>query len=77
MHLEFRPAEGGTFVGWPDRLAGGWPAGATLVLLGEPFSFPADVLLSRMNEDRPQVPAVGGMASGGFGPGENRLLLEA
>lgn len=75
MHLEFRPAEGGTFIGWPDRLSGEWPSGSTLLLVGEPFSFPADVLLSRLNEDRPLLPAVGGMASGGFGPGENRLLF--
>jgi small ligand-binding sensory domain FIST len=75
MHLEFRPGEGGTFVGWPDRLSGEWPGGSTMLLVGEPFSFPADVLLSRLNEDRPQLPAIGGMASGGFGPGENRLLL--
>ena len=36
--------------------------------LGEPFSFPADFLLERMNEDRPNVPVIGGMASGGAQP---------
>jgi len=74
MHLEFKSAEGGTFVGWPDELVTSWPQGSTLLLIGEPFSFPADVLLSRLNEDQPHVPAIGGMASGGYGPGENRLV---
>jgi small ligand-binding sensory domain FIST len=45
------------------------------MVLGEPFSFPADFLLERLNDDRPGVPVVGGMASGGTQPGENRLLL--
>jgi small ligand-binding sensory domain FIST len=76
LHLEFeRTSEGGTFVGWPDELAGEWPVGAALVLLADPFSFPADVLLERLNEDRPNVPVLGGMASGGHSPGECRLLL--
>jgi small ligand-binding sensory domain FIST len=46
-----------------------------LLLLGEPYSFPADALLERLNEDRALVPVVGGMASGGHSPGENRLIL--
>jgi small ligand-binding sensory domain FIST len=44
-------------------------------VLGEPFSFPADWLLERLNEDRPGVPVVGGMASGSHTPGGNRLIL--
>ncbi len=76
MHLNFeRTPEGGALNGWPDQLAGEWPAGSFVIVLGEPFSFPADFLLERMNEDRPNVPVIGGMASGGAQPGENRLLL--
>jgi len=76
MHLDFeRTPEGGALKGWPDELADEWPAGSFLIVLGEPFSFPADFLLERMNEDRPNVPVIGGMASGGAQPGENRLLL--
>src|SRR5262245_61895886 len=76
MHLGFeRTPEGGALKGWPDELAGEWPAGSFLIALGEPFSFPADFLLERMNEDRPEVPVIGGMASGGTQPGENRLML--
>ena len=76
MHLEFQPTQdGGSFTGWHPTLEESWPEGASLVLLGEPFSFPADVLLSRLNDDRPGVCVVGGMASGGWGVGQNRLLL--
>lgn len=76
MHLEFlaTSGEGGTFTGWPDSWGDGPPAGASLVLLAEPFSFPADVLLARLHDDRPKLHVVGGMASGGWEPGQNRLL---
>jgi small ligand-binding sensory domain FIST len=76
MHLRFnRTPEGGAFSGWPDALPDPWPPGAALLTLGEPFTFPADALLERLNEDRPGVPVIGGMASGGWQPGQNRLLL--
>jgi small ligand-binding sensory domain FIST len=76
MHLQFqRTPEGGALEGWPDALAGEWPTPSFLIALGEPYSFPADFLLERMNEDRPQVPIIGGMASGAAQPGDNRLLL--
>lgn len=76
FHLEFeRAAEGGIFTGWPVDLAAEWPRSTAMLLLGEPFSFPADELLRRMNEDRPGVPVLGGMASGGGAPGENRVVL--
>ncbi|MEX2112911.1 MAG: FIST N-terminal domain-containing protein [Pirellulales bacterium] len=76
MRLTFTPTpEGGAFVGWPEDLPASWPAGAALLLLADPFSFPADVLLSQLNESQPGVPVIGGMASGGWQPGENRLLF--
>jgi small ligand-binding sensory domain FIST len=76
FHLEFeRTPEGSVINGWPDQLAGEWPEGTFLLLLGEPFSFPADLLLERFNEDRAGVPIVGGMASGAQSPGDNRLLF--
>ena len=76
LHLTFeRTPEGGVLRGWPDELAGDWPSGSFLLCLGEPFTFPTDFLLERMNEDRPGVPVVGGMASGAAQPGENRLIL--
>ena len=76
MHLEFeRTPEGGVLEGWPDELASEWAPGSFLLVLGEPFSFPADYLLERMNEDRPGVAVIGGMASGAPSPGDNRLIL--
>jgi small ligand-binding sensory domain FIST len=75
MHLRFkRTREGAALEGWPDELAGEWPGGSFLIVLGEPFSFPADFLLERINEDRPGVPVIGGMASGASQPGEARLV---
>jgi len=76
LNLNFeRTPEGGVIQGWTDDLAGEWPEGSFLILLGEPYSFPADALLERLNEDRPGVSVVGGMASGGLQPGDNRLIL--
>lgn len=76
MHLEFQHTpEGGSFVGWPDALSDKWPADAKLLLIGEPFTFPADALLERLAEDHAELPVFGGMASGGSAPGEHKLLL--
>lgn len=76
MRLEFqRSPDGGTFVGWPDNLPAVWPVGSAMLLFAEPFTFPADALLERLDADQPGVPIVGGMASGGHGPGENRVIL--
>ncbi len=77
VRLRFeRGPDGGAITGWSDELAGEWPRGAAMLLLGEPYTFPADALLERMNDDRPGVPVVGGMASGAAQPGQNRVWLE-
>ena len=47
---------------------------ASVLLLGDPHSFPMDDYLGRLNEELPGVPVVGGMASGGMGPGQNLLI---
>jgi small ligand-binding sensory domain FIST len=76
FHLSFeRHTDSGMFTGWPRDMEGGVPAASTLLLLGDPFSFPADVLIAQLNENDPVLPVVGGMASGGWGPGQNRLVL--
>ncbi len=76
MHLEYqRTAEGGSFTGWPDGLPDRWPQEGLLLICGDPFTFPADLLLELVNQEHPGVPVVGGMASAGQGPGQNRLLL--
>jgi small ligand-binding sensory domain FIST len=62
--IEFKSSsEGSAFVGWPDKA---WPDDATLLVLADPMSFPADVMLHRLNEDRPEVKVFGGMCSGAF-----------
>jgi small ligand-binding sensory domain FIST len=76
LRLEFAKTHHGPgFVGWPDALREGWPSGATLMILGDPFSFPVDVLLEQMNDQQPGAPIVGGMASAAHEPGGNRLIL--
>jgi len=81
MHLQYeRSPEGGSFSGWPETLPDPWPVtpgpdGAALLVLGDPFSFPADLLLELVNDGHPGLPVVGGMASAGHQPGENRLIL--
>ncbi len=76
MHLRYeRQTDGGLIVGWPDDLGESCPAGSTLLTVADPYSFPSDLLLHRINEDRPGIPVLGGMASGGSGPGANRLLI--
>ncbi len=76
MRLEFvRTAEGGSIVGWPDDLPDKWPEGSALLALGDPFNFPPELLLQRINEDQPGVPVIGGMASAATAPGENCLFI--
>jgi small ligand-binding sensory domain FIST len=70
-----RTLDGGLLTGFPPQFDEPLPAGSVLVMLGDPFTFPAEMLLERINEEHPGVPVVGGMASGAASPGENRLLI--
>jgi small ligand-binding sensory domain FIST len=67
--------DGGMFAGWPPD-AGSWPDNSTLLLLADPFSFPIDGFLRRLEEDHPGLPVVGGLASGGMKPGSNTLVVD-
>lgn len=49
---------------------------SSLLLFADPFSFPAVEFLELLNDKMPGVLAVGGMASGGQGPGQNLLITE-
>ncbi|HET6205091.1 MAG TPA: FIST N-terminal domain-containing protein [Planctomycetota bacterium] len=61
--------------GFPEFVPG--PEGSPSVLLVvDPFSFPADAFLRALAERRPDLPVLGGMASGANAPGETRLLLD-
>jgi small ligand-binding sensory domain FIST len=74
FHLTVAPSPDGlTFTGWPEVIPED-PSG--LLLIPDPFSFPTDDLLRRLETDRPGMPVVGGMASAARGPGGNRLVLD-
>jgi small ligand-binding sensory domain FIST len=45
-----------------------------VVLLPDPYTFPADAALRQAAREYPGVPLVGGLAIGGAGPGEQALL---
>jgi small ligand-binding sensory domain FIST len=59
-----------TFLGWPEE-----PAPAYL-LIADPFTFPAELLLQSINERAPGSFIAGGMASGARAPGHSRLFLD-
>jgi small ligand-binding sensory domain FIST len=62
--------DGPSLVGWPDHPDG------TMLLLADPFTFPADAFLDRVNEDLPKLQIIGGLASAAMQPGGNRLVLD-
>ncbi len=66
-------ADGPAFTGWPTPLP---TDTAALLLIADPFSFPADALLERLAEDCPGLPVVGGLASAARAPGGNRLVID-
>ena len=73
FHMEFvRTSEGGVFGGYRFEEAGP----ASYLLIGDPFSFPTDLLLEHLNKRVPGTVVMGGMASGGIGPGDTRLFLD-
>jgi len=72
-HLQVVPTPDGPAIsGWPDTDIGT----DTLLLLADPFSFPADAFLARANDDLPGLRVIGGLASSARGSGGNRLLLD-
>jgi small ligand-binding sensory domain FIST len=75
LTLEVTAGAGGEEVlwGWPDDLAFDPQA---LLLLADPYSFPAEAALDWIEHRAPGLPVVGGMASAGRGPGGNRLVRD-
>jgi small ligand-binding sensory domain FIST len=66
-------SDGWFIAGLPDEVDGG---DRVLLLLPDPFSFPADVFLAELAR-RPAAPLVlGGLASAARAPGGNRLVLD-
>jgi small ligand-binding sensory domain FIST len=74
LELE-RTGEGPSLLGWPDALVEADPKTSAILLLGDPFTFPTDYFLERVNEDYPGLRVVGGMSSGMTNRDQSRLLL--
>lgn len=56
--------------GWPETTA----ESSTFILLADPFSTPMHDVLAMIADRYPNGQAVGGLAGGGRGPGDNRLI---
>lgn len=70
--------DGPSFIGWPDPPdpEGESVNGPALILMADPFSFPADQFLARINTEAPDLRVIGGLASAAQGPGGNRIALD-
>ncbi|MCI0341853.1 MAG: FIST C-terminal domain-containing protein [Planctomycetales bacterium] len=79
FRLEFEPVEGadegGRFTGWHEPMPE-VSEKPTFLLFPEPFTSPAHLLLEWLNREYPGSAAFGGVASGGFGPGQNRVFVD-
>ncbi len=64
--------DGTAVIGMPDEAVDG---DHTLILVADPFTFPADALIGAAAEQYPGLRIIGGLASAG-GPGSNRLGLD-
>ena len=64
--------DGAALTGWPSL---DHPPG-TLLLFADPFTFPVDAFLQRVNRDLPGLQIIGGLASAAGSPGGNRLVLD-
>jgi small ligand-binding sensory domain FIST len=64
--------DGAALTGWPtlDRPP------ASLLMFADPFTFPVDAFLQRVNRDLPGLQIIGGLASAAGSPGGNRLVLD-
>jgi len=71
LRVEETP-DGAAIVGWPDL--DGTPE--SLLLLTDPFTFPLDSFLRRLNDDRPGLTVIGGCASAASRPGAHGLALD-
>jgi small ligand-binding sensory domain FIST len=64
--------EGAAIGGVPDLDDGP----SVVLLLVDPYSFPADAFLEALNAEHPGLPLVGGIAAGGGRPGAQALLVD-
>ncbi len=77
FHLTLeQTSDGYSLLGWPDGISEADPSQSTLLLLGDPFTFPTDTFLEEINGTHGGIRVMGGMASAARGPGQNRLLRD-
>jgi len=78
FHARVAPTpDGNAVVGWPDAdTASEIDSASAILLLADPFTFPADDILQRLADERPGLPIVGGLASAAVAPGGNRLVVD-
>jgi small ligand-binding sensory domain FIST len=78
FHLTLQnTADGPSLLGWPDGLVDADPTQAALLVVGDPFTFPVELLFGALHEGHPGLRVMGGMASGSRHPGQSQLILGA
>lgn len=76
FHLDFEGAdEAAAIDGLPEDLPPQGPE--AVLLLADPFTTPMEAVLQHLNATWPGRPAFGGLASGGWTPGMNRMIVNA
>jgi small ligand-binding sensory domain FIST len=77
FHMEFVSTEsGGAFAGWLFRGTESNGDTAVHLMICDPFTFPADLLLEHLNESVPGSIVIGGNASGGAQPGQSIIFQD-
>ena len=72
LDLEMTSASEYAITGWPELDHDP----STLLLCADPFTFPTDAFLRRLEDARPGMQVIGGAASAAHMAGGNRLLLD-
>lgn len=73
VRVEHLLGGGARLEGMPDFAD---PELGSLLLFGDPYTFPVTAFLDELGERHPGLPVAGGMASGGRGAGQNLLFLD-
>ncbi|HVV99818.1 MAG TPA: FIST N-terminal domain-containing protein [Planctomycetaceae bacterium] len=75
FHLEFQRSPDGVFsTGFPELTDDIRRDAQAVFFVGDPYSCAPDLLIDQLADELPGVPLIGGMASGGAAPEQNRLF---